>query len=306
MKQIIKKMLVASAALAVLFSFMPAQAEEIMIEGVIVNRDGSNVLVHSDTGNITLTVNDATKVERTKGLISFWSDDMTTDSLIPGLSIKVVADSIGKQTIAKSIKFNADDQKRASEIQAALAVPQQEAAALKEKVKAQEQMIATQKQQITKQEQQIATQEQLIATTEKKISTGQAEVDKRFGELADYDVKSETTILFDVNSAKLSKKAKADLQLLATKAKTYKGYLIQVAGYADSAGSANVNQSLSDRRAESVASYLRQSCDVGISRVLAPVAMSTAKPVAANESVEGKAENRRVVVKIAVNRGIAQ
>ncbi|HQR60709.1 MAG TPA: OmpA family protein, partial [Methylophilaceae bacterium] len=159
----------------------------------------------------------------------------------------------------------------------------------------------------------IATQEQEIAANkaaneaqDQQIAASQAEVDKRFSELADYDVKEEITILFDVDNANLSDKAKADIQAAAAKAKTYKGYLIQVAGYADSTGSAKLNQNLSDRRAEAVANYLRQSCDVGISRVLAPVAMSTAKPVAANESAQGRAENRRVVVKIAVNRGIAQ
>jgi outer membrane protein OmpA-like peptidoglycan-associated protein len=124
--------------------------------------------------------------------------------------------------------------------------------------------------------------------------------------MADYDVKSEISIPFDINSAKLSEQAKQDLQALATKAKTYKGYLIQVAGYASATGSAELNQDLSNRRAEAVATYLRQSCDVGMSRVLAPVAMSTAKPVASNETAQGQAENRRVVVRIAVNRAIGE
>jgi outer membrane protein OmpA-like peptidoglycan-associated protein len=292
MKRIIKKALVASAALTVLFAFTSAQAAEVELEGVIVSLDGSNVLVRSSAGNVTLTVNEATKVERTKGLFGIRSDDMTADTLIPGLSINVVADSNGNQTIAKSIKFDADDLQRATEIQAALAVPQQEAKALREKVKAQEQVIAAQEQQIAANKQQIATE--------------QAEVDKRFGEMADYDMKSEISIPFDINSAKLSEQAKQDLQALATKAKTYKGYLIQVAGYASATGSAELNQDLSNRRAEAVSTYLRQSCDVGMSRVLAPVAMSTAKPVASNETAQGQAENRRVVVRIAVNRAIGE
>src|SRR6267142_2036935 len=62
-------------------------------------------------------------------------------------------------------------------------------------------------------------------------------------------------------------------QELAAKASTLRGYLIQVAGYADAAGSAGRNQALSDRRAEAVVSYLQQECGVALSRVLAPIAM---------------------------------
>jgi outer membrane protein OmpA-like peptidoglycan-associated protein len=40
--------------------------------------------------------------------------------------------------------------------------------------------------------------------------------------------------------------------------------------------------------------------------VLNPIAMGVAKPVAANETAQGRAENRRVTVKIAINRGIAE
>jgi OOP family OmpA-OmpF porin len=291
-KKTIKKVFVACAALTVLFAFTPAQAvEEVKIEGVIVSRDGSNVLVHSGTGSVNLTINEATKVQQTKLLGIFW-EEMPADKLIPGLSIRVWAEPNDKQTLAKRITFDADDLQRASEIQAALAVPQKEAAALQDKVKQQEQI--------------IATQEEQIAANKQKIAEEQAAVDKRFSDIADYDIKKEINILFDRNSAKLSEQGKKDLQALAAEAKKYKGYLIQVAGYASSTGTPELNQNLSDRRAESVVTYLRQYCDVGISRVLAPVAMSSSKPVASNETEQGRAENRRVVVKIAVNRAIGE
>ena len=174
--------------------------------------------------------------------------------------------------------------KRATEIQAALAVPLAEAAALREKVRAQEQQ---------------------IAALQKQVDTHQARTDQRFGDLADYDIKQEITVQFDVNSARLSDQARKDLEALAARAKTFKGYLIQVAGYTDADGAASANQALSDRRAGSVVNYLRQSCDVALSRVLAAVAMGEYKAVATNETAQGKAENRRVTVKLGVNRGIS-
>jgi OmpA-OmpF porin, OOP family len=206
--QIITKVIALIAVLAVPFVTIPAHAAEVKIEGVIVSRDGDNLVVRSAAGNVNLTVNKATEIMQTLGLVGIRYETVTADSLIPGLSIKSEAESSGSQTVAKSIKFHADDLQRAKEIQAALVVPQQEAQALKEKTKQQEQVIAAQQQQIAAQDQ--------------KMVAAQAEVDKRFGELADYDVKDEMTVLFDVNSATLSEKAKADLQAAAAKAKTYK------------------------------------------------------------------------------------
>ncbi len=285
-------------AFVAIFAPVPAQAvalaQENKIEGVIVSRDGDNLVMRSDAGAVTnVSVTKSTKIDMTKGLIGVRSDDVTSAILLPGLRISVEPESPGKETTAaKSIQFHANDLETAKEIQAALTVPQQQIQMLIEKVKAQELELAAQKQQ-------NESQDQMIAAVK-------ADSDKRFSELADYDVKAELTVLFDVNSANLTDKAKEDLKTIAAKAKSFKGYLVQVAGFADSTGSASVNQDLSDRRAESVASFLRQSCDLGMSRVLAPVAMSTAKPVAPNETAQGKAENRRVTVKVAVNRGIAQ
>jgi outer membrane protein OmpA-like peptidoglycan-associated protein len=277
MNQLVKKVIVLIAALAVPFVTVSAQTatdpNAILIEGVIVTRDGDNVLMRTAAGNSTVTLTDATKVDALKGLVGIRSDRMSVTSLIPGLKIKVEAEPKGSQVIAKGIKFHVDDLQRAIEIQAALAVPQQQVKDLQAKVKEQEQ--------------------ENVA------------LNKRFSDLADYDLKGEATVLFDVNSANLSEKAKADLKALADTAKTIKGYMIQVAGHADSTGSAANNQQLSDRRAESVVTYLRQSCDVGMSRVLSPVAMGESKAVAPNETAQGKADNRRVTVKVIVNRGIA-
>ena len=133
-----------------------------------------------------------------------------------------------------------------------------------------------------------------------------AAIKKRFSELKDYDVKGTLTINYPVNSAKLSDQSKEDLRALSASAMQLQGYLIQVAGYTDSSGSANYNTELSDSRAQNVVTYLRQSCGVPISRVLSPAAMGMSRPATTNETDQGKAENRRVEVKILVNRGLAQ
>ena len=78
-----------------------------------------------------------------------------------------------------------------------------------------------------------------------------------------------------------------------------------MAGYTDSSGNAQYNQQLSDKRADAVIAYLQQSCGVPLFRVLSPAAMGMSNPAASNESAKGMAENRRVVVKVLVNKGLA-
>jgi OmpA-OmpF porin, OOP family len=138
-----------------------------------------------------------------------------------------------------------------------------------------------------------------------QVQGEQAALTKRFNELGDYDVKNEVTVYFAINSTELSEQSKLELKRLSTIATPLKGYMIQVAGYTDSSGNAALNQELSDRRAEAVINYLQQSCGVPLFRVLAPAAMGVSNPAASNETQQGKAENRRVVAKVLVNRGMA-
>jgi len=78
-----------------------------------------------------------------------------------------------------------------------------------------------------------------------------------------------------------------------------------VAGYASSTGNAAINDKLTDERAQNVIEYLEQTGNVPLYRVLAPAAMGSSHPAATNATVEGQAENRRVVVTIVVNKGVA-
>ena len=169
--------------------------------------------------------------------------------------------------------------------------------------------IVDNKQQIQSNQQQIMANGQQIQSTQKQVEGVEADtaaLGKRFDDLSDYDVKGETTVYFGINSASLSDKAKSDLSDLAASASNVKGYLIQVAGYADSSGSAAWNEQLSDRRAQAVVNYLRQECNVQLSRVLAPAPMGVSQPAASNDTAKGRQENRRVEVKILVNRGMSE
>jgi len=123
--------------------------------------------------------------------------------------------------------------------------------------------------------------------------------------LTDFDVKGESTVKFDVGSSKVSATDQEELKKLARTAVGLKGYIIEVTGYADATGSAAMNTKLSEDRAKSVISYLVQQGNIPIRHIVAPGAMGEYGAAAPNETKAGRAENRRVVVQILVNKGIA-
>jgi outer membrane protein OmpA-like peptidoglycan-associated protein len=127
----------------------------------------------------------------------------------------------------------------------------------------------------------------------------------RFMQLSEYDVKGQATVKFKVGSSKISDEDLQQLKQLAETATGLKGYIVEVMGYADATGSAAMNERLSEDRAKAVISYLIQQCNVPIRHVVAPGAMGEYQPAASNETKEGRADNRRVEVKVLVNKGIA-
>jgi OmpA-OmpF porin, OOP family len=287
-----------------------AFGQKTTIKGLIVGRDGANVIIKSQEGNqVTVTLDDSTKVQAVKGKLGLRRSDLGFTALIPGLPVDVDAEGPANQLVAKSIKFKAGDLKTANQIQAGLAPTEQELAATKEQTQANQQQLQQQQQQLQAQNAQIQANQQKITANQQQIQQTQGEqaaLAKRFGELGDYDVKATATVLFAVNSSTVNAKGKQDLQALATQAKQIgTHYLIQVAGYTDSSGNAAYNQQLSDKRADAVIAYLQQTCGVPLFRVLSPAAMGMSNPAASNESAQGMAENRRVVVKVLVNKGLS-
>ena len=132
-----------------------------------------------------------------------------------------------------------------------------------------------------------------------------AAVNKRFGELGDYNIWDEVTVLFGNGEVKVEPQYNAKLLALCQKAKTVTGYVIQVKGYASAVGSAALNQKLSQERAANVTEFLEQQGGIPLTNILAPGAMGTSRQVAPDTTAEGQAENRRVVVRVLQNKGIA-
>jgi OOP family OmpA-OmpF porin len=106
--------------------------------------------------------------------------------------------------------------------------------------------------------------------------------------------------LFDVNKADLKPAGKSELDALAAKLKDAQIEQITVTGHTDSSGSKQLNQSLSENRAEAVKAYL-VSKGLDGSRIDTKGAGDT-QPVASNNTAAGRAQNRRVEIDIRAQR----
>jgi OOP family OmpA-OmpF porin len=106
---------------------------------------------------------------------------------------------------------------------------------------------------------------------------------------------------FETNSDTLTAESRAVLDPVADNLKKYPELQIELQGHTDSVGADKYNLSLSQRRADSVRAYLL-SQGVSASQVVAR-GYGESQPVSDNGTREGRAQNRRVVMKVLRNPG---
>ena len=295
--------IVSLSVAAVLLLCGVAGAQSAQIQGVINGRSGATMTVQTqDSGNVVVVLNDMTSVEDVAGIFHARKKQMGMTVLEPGLQVQVQGNyNAQNQLVANTIKFNGKDLQTASDIQAGVTPVEQQEQLQKEQAAKQEAQIKKEQAAMTQQQKEMAAAQAKIAANKAAI----AAVNKRFGELADYNIWDEVTVLFGNDKVTVDPQYNAKLLALCQKAKTVTGYVIQVKGYASAVGSAALNQKLSQERAANVTDFLDQQCHIPLTNVLAPGAMGTSKQVAPDTTVEGQAENRRVVVRVLQNKGIA-
>jgi outer membrane protein OmpA-like peptidoglycan-associated protein len=104
-------------------------------------------------------------------------------------------------------------------------------------------------------------------------------------------------VFFEFNSAKILHNYYGDLDKLGKvlAAPQYSAYRVQIEGHTDSLGSDSYNQRLSERRAQSVKRYLVQHFPIPSDRLVVR-SFGKGKPIASNDTPEGRDKNRRVEV----------
>jgi len=269
-------------------------AQNDQVKGVINGRSGATMSVLSRGGeSITVVLTTDTQVLEPEG--AFRKKHLSMTALVPGLAVEVKGSFNDKhQLVADRVTFHGSDLKTAQDIQAGLAPTEQ-------KVQENQQQIQADQQKIQQQQQELQAEEAKTAANKAAI----AAANKRFGELGDYNILGEVTVLFGNGKVTIDPEYKPQLLKLAQQAMGVTGYVIQVKGYASKVGSAALNQKLSTERAENVTNFLEQEGKIPLTNMLAPGAMGTSQQVAPDTTAEGQAENRRVVVSILQNKAIA-
>jgi OmpA-OmpF porin, OOP family len=284
-------------------------SDKAKVKGMIIARTGETLIVSNANGKTTVVLDDSTKVRHPRGLVGLRKKQVTAAVLIPGLKVSVDGTSDDQNRIvAKTITFDSNDLETAEMIQAGLHPTAEQVAANQKAIGANQQDIAANKDAIAGQSAELASQKQDISTNKQQIDQNIKDIqdaNDRFNQLTDYDVKGDLTVNFQSGSAKLSSDDQAKLKQLGQSATSLTGYIVEVKGYADSTGNAAMNTRLSQDRAQAVIDYLIQQCSIPIRHVVAPGAYGETNAVASNETSSGRAENRRVEVKVLVNKAIA-
>jgi outer membrane protein OmpA-like peptidoglycan-associated protein len=302
--------LAASLALAVTPNTRTFTADEqSKVAGVIVSRDGQVIKLRTDDDSIgTIDITDETKIQLKKGGLFRRKAAMDAAALVPGLRIEVEGKGNEKgELVASKVQFDPNSMRASRQIDTRVAPIEARTGTLEGRTNTLEgraNQLETRAGQLEEQEKQTQQQVGQVKNEADQANQGVATVNNRLTNLDNYQTVDSVTVYFKVNSYALSPQAKKDLDALAQKALAQKGYVIEVAGFADATGKAAHNQELSEKRAQVVTQYLEQQGNIPIHRIIRPTGMGTSHEVASNSTPEGRKMNRRVEVKVLVNEGL--
>jgi len=278
-------------------------AQSVNVQGVIKGRNGEMmVLKAEDSTDVNVLLTDSTQVGQVQGMFQARRKQMSMAALIPGLKVKAEGTyNDQKQLVATSVSFKGNDLQDAVKIEAGLHET-------KVRVQQNEEELEKQNAALKAQNQALQQQQAKLTEHDTKIAAHKASVEAaiaRFGQLDDYYIFDEVTVYFAHGKTKVDPKYTPQLLALADKAKPINGYMIEVKGFASTVGSTELNQQLSEDRADAVTNILVQQGHIPLTRMLAPGAMGETHQVGDDKTEKGQAENRRVVVRVLQNKAIA-
>lgn len=303
MKRSAQTLILAGPLVSLLLSCGTALAQSTKVSGLITGRNGASMTLQtSDEPKLVVLLTDTTQVAQIQGVFKARRKQMSMTALIPGLQVQVEGTYDSKnELVASSVKFKGNDLEDAQTIQAGLQPA-------KEQIQQSQKELDEQKAALERQQQAMQQQQQQLSQAQAKIDSNKAAIEaanKRFGQLDDYNIMDELTVYFGNGKVTVDPKYKPQLLQLAEKAKSITAYTIQVKGYASSSGSASLNQKLSEDRANKVTQFLQQQGHVPLTNMLAPGAMGESRQIGNDKTAEGETQNRRVVVRVLQNKGIA-
>jgi OOP family OmpA-OmpF porin len=287
-----------------------ASGEKMKLKGVVTRRDADTFTVRDINGVDTIVrLDDRTSVKTKGGFLRSGANYGQTQ-ILRGLNLEVEGRGNGSgELLAEKIRFNESDLRVARAVESRAAPLEDRASNTETKLSQVEQNA----QRLSGQLDELAA----VANTAKggaraaqetadSAVAGVNATNERISALDDYEPQTVLAVNFKTGSAILSADAKTKLDELATKALNAKGYVLEISGFTDSTGSVARNRALSQRRADNVIRYLVENHQIPLRRIVTPYGFGESNAIAENNSRTGRAENRRVEVKLLVNKGLIQ
>jgi outer membrane protein OmpA-like peptidoglycan-associated protein len=151
--------------------------------------------------------------------------------------------------------------------------------------------------------------EEMANAATKGVEANKQNIDdtnKRISELNEWDLMKTVTVYFAVNRVNLSPQARATLDEIGPKATQAKDYKVEVAGFADSTGNPQKNLELSQQREDNVVQYLTVKYKVPLRRISTPMGYRATQSVGENSTPEARMRDRRVEIRVLVNKGMSR
>jgi OOP family OmpA-OmpF porin len=277
--------------------------QKMKLRGVVTRRDADTFIVRDMNGvDTTVRLTDRTSV-KTKGGFLRSGTNYGQTGILRGLNLEVEGrgDATG-QLVAEKIRFNESDFRVARTVETRVDPVESRVGQVEQNA----QRLSGQIDELAAVSNAARGGAKAAQETAEAAIEGVHVTNERISALDDYAQQEASAITFKVNSAVLSTEAKSQLDQLAKTALGTKAYVIEVSGYTDATGSVDKNRRLSQQRADEVIRYLVETHNIPLRRIITPFGYGEARAVADNQTREGRAQNRRVEVKILVNRGLTQ
>ena len=280
------------------------------LKGIVVKRDPDSFRMSDTMGGsqtvVLLTA--ATEVKSHKRGVFRGSKEYGASYILRGLRLEV--DGVGNsegQLVAEKIRFDEQDLRAAQALKSTVDPIEAEMTEKLRQQQAEQERLAGQLEENQALTAKAQASADAAADAAKKAQQTADYANNRINGLDDFDSIKTITVQFKSGSASLGPQAKATIDEAAAWVKTQntKGWVMAVIGYADTTGSSQRNIDLSERRANAVIYYIVSKYKMPLNRLVQPFGYGQLEPVAENKTKAGRAKNRRVEIRLMVNKGIS-
>ncbi|MBA2339540.1 MAG: OmpA family protein [Pyrinomonadaceae bacterium] len=281
-----------------------SNGQKTKLRGVVTRRDADTFTVQeTDNSETIVRLTDRTTVAERKSNPFRRARNYGVTNILRGLNVEVEGrgDAAG-QLVADRVRFSEDERRVAQTVEARVNPVEDRVSQTEQNA----QRISGQLDELAAVSNAARGGAKAAQDTADAAVAGVNATNERISSLDDYAEQGGVTINFRVGSSVLSPESKAQLSQVATQALTIRGYIIEVRGFADATGGVEANRRLSQQRADAVVRYMVENHNIPLRRITTPFGYGESQAVADNTTRDGRAQNRRVEVKVLVNRGLNQ